>query len=299
MTAAQNYSRAALYALLAYAVWTLSDAALKFVKTQSVPQGEIFIISGLTGMLVLFLISAARGRVAVLQPKHLGWLAAIGLAQWFAFVCWLAALPDLPLTTCYVVVFMTPMTVAVLARLILKEALGWRRATAIAAGFAGVVVAVNPTHLIANSGAWSAYLALGGSVGGTAVQMLLLRSVSKKLPSESTAFYPRLVMVIFGLVSCSATGFAAMPPFVFFGVMLSGMLGAFGWTLIAKAYQHAPAAAVAPFHYSQMLTGAVLGYLIWKDMPDIWLLCGAAIIIAAGVYLVRHERRVNRTQLRA
>lgn len=299
MSTVQNYGRAALYALFSYAVWTFSDVALKLVKSTNVPQGEIFVISGLTGMLIIFLAAAVRGRVSALQPKHFGWLTAIGLAQWFAFVGWLAALPHLPLTTCYVVVFMTPMTVAVLARVILKEQLGWRRAAAIAAGFAGVIVAVDPLRLLQNSGAWTAYLAVAGSMAGTAAQMLILRAVSQKIPSESTAFYPRLVMVVIGLVSCAATGFVALPPMIFLGIAASGMLGAIGWIMIAKAYKYAPAAAVAPFHYSQMLTGALLGYLIWHDVPDMWLVAGSAIIIAAGIYLVRHERRMDRTRVRA
>jgi drug/metabolite transporter (DMT)-like permease len=76
-------------------------------------------------------------------------------------------------------------------------------------------------------------------------------------------------------------------------------LGSFGWVVMSKAYKNAPAAAVAPFHYSQMLMGALLGFLIWGDVPNRYLIGGACIIIASGIYLVRHERRVSRMMVRA
>jgi drug/metabolite transporter (DMT)-like permease len=296
----KSYARAAFFALTGFTGWTFSDACAKYVRSAGVPQGQILLIAGLSGMVVIFCFAALRGNIRRLQAKKWGGLLALGLCQWLSYICWLAAIAHLPLTNMYVIAFLTPMTVATLAAVILKEHLGWKRALAIATGFLGVVVAVNPLKLAASdSSVWMPYVAVFGSTLGTSFQMLILRVVSQKESSESTSFYPRMVVLVAGVVSCATTGFIAMPPLAFLAICASGGLGGFGWALMSQAYKNAPAAAVAPFHYSQMITGALLGYLFWGDMPTIWLVCGSTIIISAGVYLVRHERRLSRMMVRA
>jgi len=268
------------------------------VRSHGVPQGEILLISGISGMMVVFALSVVRGNLRRLQPQKWGGLALIGICQCLAWIFWVDALPDLPLTSMYVVAFMTPMTVAGLAALLLKEHLGWKRATAIGTGFAGVVIAVNPVGLFHNSGALLPNLLVFGSMVGTAGQMLLLRAVGRTESSEAISFYPRLVLVLAGIIYGATSGFSEITPLAFLAICASGALGATGWALMSKAYKNAPAAAVAPFHYSQMITGALVGYLIWGDVPNAYLLSGAVVIIASGVYLVRHERRASRLMVR-
>ncbi len=299
LSSPRNYARAAILSSIAFSGWSFSDVLLKLVRREGVPQGEILLISGISGMAVIFLISALRGTLPRLHPQRWGGLLTIGLCQLASFIFWMMALPRLPLTTMYVVTFLTPMTVACLAALILKERIGWKRAVAIATGFVGVVIAVNPENLIQHGVAWLPYLALIGSMAGTAVQMLLLRVLAGRENNECTAFYPRSIIAVAGLASCVASGFSAMSLWAFLSICASGALGGIGWALMAQAYKDAPAAAVAPFQYSQMITGALLGYLIWSDVPNAYLLCGTAIIIASGLYLVRHERRVSRMMVRA
>jgi drug/metabolite transporter (DMT)-like permease len=62
---------------------------------------------------------------------------------------------------------------------------------------------------------------------------------------------------------------------------------------MAQAYKLAPAATVAPFHYSQIITGGLIGYFIWHDVPSLHLLIGAIIIIASGLYIATHARRAG------
>ena len=290
----KNYTLAALCALTSFTGWTMSDALLKLVRQENIPQGQIMIISALSGMAVIFLFCLLRGNLRRLQPHKWRGLIALGCCQWLAFVCWLAALPRLPLTNMYVVAFLTPMVVACLAALFLHEHPGWKRGTAIAVGFAGVVTAVNPLGLMQREGAWIPYAIVFASMLGTATQMLMLRAVGRKESSECMSFYPRVAIALAGIGYCATTGVVAMKAWVFLALCASGALGGIGWVLMAKAYKNAPAAAVAPFHYSQMITGALLGYFIWSDVPSPYLICGTLVIVASGVYLVRHERRASR-----
>lgn len=294
----RNYPRAASLALVAFAAWVVSDALLKLARTQGVALGEILLICGTGGMVVILLVSSLRGKIDHLRPHRPKGLLVLGMCQLMAFACWMMALPHLPLANMYVVSFLTPMAVACMAAVILKESLGWKRAAAIATGFAGVVITVNPANLFQSGGTWLPYLFLFGHMTLSATQMFLLRVVADKEKSECTAFYPRGIVALGGLVICGLTGTAAMKPWVFLILCASGALGGIGWALIAEAYKNAPAAAVAPFQYSQIICGALLGYLFWSDVPSVYLLCGSAIIIASGLVLVRQERRASRMMVR-
>jgi len=298
LQANRNYPRAAALASIVFAGWPLSDTFLKMAREQGVPQGEILLICGLGSLVTISFVSALRGKLDHLKPHRWGGLVILGLCQVAGFMCWMLALPRLPLANMYVVSFLTPMTVACIAAVVFKEPLGWKRGLAIATGFEGVVVAIDPAQIFQHGDLGLPYLFLLGNMVGSAIQMFLLRLVAEKEKSESTAFYSRAVMAVCGLVFCATTGFVAMKPWVFLALCGSGALGGLGWGLLAQAYKHAPVAAVAPFQYSQIIWGALLGYLLWSQVPSGYLFLGSAIIIASALYLFRFERRISRTMPR-
>ncbi|MDD4615611.1 MAG: DMT family transporter [Alphaproteobacteria bacterium] len=293
----RNYPLAASLAVLVFAGWPVSDAFLKMAREAGVPQGEILLICGVASMATLFVFTAARGMLDHLKPNRWRGLVLLGLLQLAGFVYWMAALLRLPLANMYIVSFLAPLVVACFSSVILKESLDWKRWAAIAMGFVGVIFAVN-LHLSQNDGSWLPYLFLFGNMLASATQMFLLRLVSDKEKSESTAFYSRLILAMGGILLCSFTGFTSINPSVFLALCSSGVLGGIGWALLAEAYKYAPAAAVAPFQYTQIIWGALLGYFIWGDLPTPHLLFGSAIIIASALYLFQQEKRISRTMPR-
>lgn len=295
----RNYPLAAVLALFAFTIWVVSDALLKTARVHGVSLGQILFICGTWSMAVIFMVSLLRGKAANLRPHYPPGLIVLGLCQIVAFIFWMLAVPHLPFANMYVVPFLTPLVVAGMAALFLKEKLGWKRALAIGIGFAGVVVAVHPSTLFQANGERLSYLFLFCHTLGIATQMFMLRAiVSKEEKCEATAFYPRGIVAFAGLFMCMGTGLRPMEPWIFFILCLSGALGGAGWAILAKAYKNAPAAAVTPFQYSQIITSALLGYFIWGDIPSLYLIIGSAIIIASGLWLIRQERRVSRMLVR-
>jgi len=269
----RNYPRAAVLALIAFTIWVVSDALLKTARVHGVSLGQILFICGTWSMAVIFLVSLLRGKTANLRPHYPPGLIVLGACQIVAFSFWMLALPHVPFANMYVVPFLTPLTVACMAALFLKEKLGWKRAAAIGIGFGGVVVAVHPSTLFQQNAAWLPYLYLFCHMLGIATQMFMLRAiVSKEEKCEATAFYPRGMVALAGLLMCAGSGFHPMEPWIFLILCLSGALGGGGWALLAEAYKNAPAAAVTPFQYSQIITGAVLGYFVWSDVPSLYLI---------------------------
>jgi S-adenosylmethionine uptake transporter len=79
---------------------------------------------------------------------------------------------------------------------------------------------------------------------------------------------------------------------IFLWIVVIGVVSGIGFLALSSAFATTPAAAVAPFHYSQILWAVLFGYTVFGDMPDIWVAAGAAIIVASGLWLIRQEGRI-------
>ena len=201
------------------------------------------------------------------------------------------ALQTLRLDQTVTIVFLAPLVVALLAGPLLGEWVGWRRFAAIIVGFIGILIAVRPGFASVSPAvgyALSAMLAY-------ALFMLLTRYISGADPPVVTLFYSMFVGTIAG--APFALAHWVSPPDWTGWVLLTsmGLFGCAGHYLFIHAYRLAPASAITPFLYTQILTMAGFGYFVFGDVPDHWTLLGAAIVVSSGVYLLGRERRTRRT----
>jgi drug/metabolite transporter (DMT)-like permease len=72
-----------------------------------------------------------------------------------------------------------------------------------------------------------------------------------------------------------------------------GLFCAFGSICFFVALKHTSAANVSQYHYTQLITGAIITYALWREKPTLSMLAGAAIIIAAGVYIAVRSSRAG------
>lgn len=200
------------------------------------------------------------------------------------------ALEHLRLDQTITIVFLAPLVVALLAGPLLGEWVGWRRLVAIGVGFAGIVVALNP----ATGGVHPAVLYAFAAMLAYALFMLLTRYMAAFDPPMVTLFYSMFVGTFLGAPFAIAAW--QTPPDAFAWVLLSmlGVFGGLGHWLFLHAYRLAPASAVAPFLYFQLLSMIAFGYLVFGHLPDLQTLAGAAIVIASGVYLFHREHATSR-----
>ena len=276
-------------ALLGFLLWTMGDTCIKLAGVEHGVTAGIMIISSLSGMTTIFILTALRGNLRYLRPQHGGGLVVLAALFFLAYVFALLTLPFLPMVDFYAVIFLAPILIASLAALFLHEKLTVRHMLAILAGFVGVLVAIDPTRL-SGTGDWYRYAAAMGLMLCITLQMLTMRLIGKRESRECMAFYPRLGPCLGGLAILAVTDAAPLPLNVILYSLAMGGVGGLGWMLVAQAYKLAPASTVAPFQYSQIVTGAIIGYLIWGDVPSWHLVAGAAIIIASGVYILRHTQ---------
>jgi drug/metabolite transporter (DMT)-like permease len=197
------------------------------------------------------------------------------------------ALRYLQLDQTITIFFLTPLLVAALAGPLLHEWVGWHRVVAIAAGFIGVLLVVHPGIGTVH---WAMLLALVATFG-YALYNLATRYLAGFDPAEVTQTYTPLAGVL--IVAPFALAAWHWPTSALQYALLAslGFWGGLGHWLLILAHRSAPAPVLAPFIYLGLIWMSVAGYLIFGNVPTLWTLSGAAVVIVSGLYLFARERK--------
>ncbi|WP_235855925.1 DMT family transporter [Mesobaculum littorinae] len=209
------------------------------------------------------------------------------------------ALRVLPLADCIAIVFVMPFLLLLMGRLFLGEEVGPHRLAACAAGFAGTLLVVQPNF--AEVGA-PALLPLAVALS-FALFMLVTRRVARQVDAVSMQFLNGLMAsaVLLPLLALfAATGDAALAPVrpddatVIWLALLMGALGTGGHLLMTASLRYAPAATLAPMQYLEIPVATVVGFAMFRDLPNGPAAAGIAVTVAAGLYVILRERRLAR-----
>lgn len=241
-------------------------------------------------MLVATPIAWHRGGAGFWRTKHLGVQLVRSLCLVMATACFFGGLRFLPLAEGSAISFMAPMFAILLALPVLGERPTRARWIAALSGFVGIVILVRPGSAVFHP----ATLLLLGAAISNAMYQLLTRKLRGDTP-HTTLFYSGLVGTI---VLSLALPFIEMPPRIDWrdaGFMLElGLLAGLGHWMLISAYLKAPASLVAPFTYVQMIWATLYGWAIFGHLPDLLSALGMGVIVASGMALVVHERRISR-----
>lgn len=283
--------RAIGIALTGFTVWVLADTSIKFITEASIPPYEIVGVMGLFGVLVMLMKATPRQQIKALWPKRPMPQLVRALLCLTTNICNTIALKHVSLTLFYILIFMAPMVISVLAVFFLRERLTKAKLAAIIIGFIGVLIAANPSSDSA-AGDWIGYVAMVFAVLTFSANAVWLRVMTQTETPDSLTFFNFLVEMIAGFVGML---FYAAPLTLEFLVILfmASALSVLGRICNLTALKHTTAATVSQFHYTQIITGAILGYIIWHEIPTLHMLTGVAIIIGSGLYIAAHARRAE------
>ena len=185
--------------------------------------------------------------------------------------------------------FLTPLTVALLAGPVLGEWVGWRRFLAIIVGFIGIVVAVRPGFTDVHP---AFALSLGAMLSYAAFS-LITRYMAKIDSAETTLIYSMLAGLVL-IAPLAITQWVWPDHWWIWLVMITlGFWGGLGHYFFILSNRLAPASIVAPFVYVALLSNSILGFVVFSDVPDLWTLAGALIVIASGLYLFWREQEAR------
>lgn len=190
------------------------------------------------------------------------------------------------------IAFLAPLLIAALSVVFLGEKVGPRRLAAIVVGFLGVLIVTRPGL---GGFHWAMLFALG-SVSCYSVYAILTRLLAGTETAGSMTLVLAGVPTVVLLPFMPAIWVQPEDWSVVGLMLLTGISGGLGHFLVITAHKFAPASALAPFSYFQLISMVAAGYIVFGDVPTVYTLVGASVIIASGLYLLHRERTVKATR---
>lgn len=270
------------------AVLVLNDALVK-VLAESYPTGQLLFVRGLLVWPWILLFTLRLGGLTSLRIYNFRGHALRGICVICSSFLFVNGLRHLALTDAIAVAFTGPLFITAMAPLVLGEKVGWRRWAAVGAGFAGVLFMLRPGG---DTLQWVILFPLGAAIFG-GFRDLITRKISNTETTVAVLAVTTTVVLLAGLATAPFTTWASLHTRDIWLFMASGMLIAVAHTLMIEAFRRGDAALVAPFKYSSLLWGTLIGYLMVGDLPDIWTIVGALTIVLAGLYVFQHEAQIR------
>lgn len=276
-----------LLALLAYAVYSWSDASIKALGG-GLPVFEIGFFTMLVSSICIVLTTPkGESWLHFWRMKRPGAVQARAVSGATASMFSVVAFTTIPLAEVYALVFLAPLFVTLLSLFVLKEHVGPWRWFAVVAGFIGVLLVVQPGFRELEVGHIAALvIALLA-----AVSVILMRSLSVNETRTTMLGFLMLYAVAFNGIAMLAVGSFAVPtPGQAAILVMAGVFAAAGNICLLAATRFAPANQLASTHYSQILWAVILGALIFSEKPDALAIVGLAVIAGSGLLTVARER---------
>jgi drug/metabolite transporter (DMT)-like permease len=190
-------------------------------------------------------------------------------------------------------VFTEPLIIAFISALLKHEVLARTKVLCLFAGFFGVVLAValRPWE----NGEGIGYVAALGSILFYSVSTIALRKIAETETAESLQFWRAGAIGLSGLLGVFFLQAGTFPGSMMLAMLfVAGAVNVVGNVLYNKALQHAPASDVEQFHYTQLIFGAIIGYVLWHEMPTWNLIAGSALIVGSGLVVAAQARKASK-----
>ena len=279
--------RGALLMATSMVTFTINDTFIKAVSDE-LPLFQVITLRGLAVTLALLIAARALGRRLGGIAVRDRWLIALRTAgevggTWF----FLTALFHMPIANVSAILQALPLSVTLGTAVFFGERVGWRRWTAIAVGFAGVMLIVRP-----GADGFTVYsLYALAAVASVTVRDLAARRLSAEVPSMAVALAAAVGVTVFGVLGSAVTPW--QPVSALAAAQLSGAVVAllFGYVTSVMAMRVGEIGVVAPFRYSSLVAALILGFVIFGDWPAPLTLLGSAVVVATGLFTLWRERR--------
>jgi drug/metabolite transporter (DMT)-like permease len=269
--------------------FAIQDAGIKWLSAEIAVLQILFLRSlfGLAFLGASTSFSGERISLKVNRPWLLAVRSGINILSWVLFF---TSLKYLQLATAVALFFSFPLFLAIISVPVLGESVGIRRILAIVVGFVGVLLITNPA-----AGLSMPALMMLGAALGWAIVASLTRILGEKENTTTLLFYTLLGFAILLAIPqfwlWRSIGLDAYLLIV--GVAFFGVIAQFA---VTKAYAIASPSLIAPFEYTALIWSAIIGYLVWSDIPDVYAIIGAFLIIASGIYII-HRESIQRAQV--
>jgi drug/metabolite transporter (DMT)-like permease len=277
-------AKAILLMVAASMVLTANDAIAKWL-TGHYSIGQLMFVRGAMVVVLTWLWVMARRKPGLLRVSSWKGQISRGMLMAISTFLFVTSLSLLPIADAIAISFAGPIFATMLAALLLKEPVGWRRWTAIGVGFLGVLIMVRPAPEIFRL---AALIPVAAAFIG-AFRDIMTRSMSTGGEStEATLLVSTLVVSLMGLLTLP-WGWAPIGWFHLGLFAASAVLVGIAQACMIEAFRWGEVGLVGPFKYSSLIWAVLFGFVVWGDLPGPWTLAGSAILIGSGLYIWRRE----------
>lgn len=270
--------------------FTINDALMKSA-TSEIPLFQAILIRGLLATLGILLIARAQGAGSMIpRGQDAFWVSFRCFGEILSTATFLIALTQMPIANLSAIMQSLPLAVTLAAAVFMKEPIGWRRMVAILVGFVGVLIIIRPGA--ASFDIWSVLGLI--SVGGVVIRDLTTRRFSRELPTTAGAVWAAGSVMLMGLAVTLWEGWQPMSLRALVEVTAAGGFIIVGYLCAVRVMRVGELAVVAPFRYTSLLWAILLGWAVFGNLPDTWIMIGSAIVVGSGVYVIVMERRIRK-----
>ena len=275
----------------------MSDAVAKILG-ETVPLGQLLVVRFAVQAIILIPMVWATKLAWRMSSRVLQLAFFRTVLHIFGIGAMFTALQYLPLADAVAIAFVMPFIMLLLGKYVLGEEVGGRRLIACIVGFVGTLLVVQPSF--AEVG-WPALLPLVVALNFSFF-MLITRKIAKEtnpigLQAVSGVMAVCIMVPLLAITTSSGIdAFTLMVPSAFEWAMLwaIGALGTMAHLLMTWSLRYAPSATLAPMQYLEIPIATVIGFWVFKDLPNGMAAIGIAITVAAGVYIILRERAISR-----
>lgn len=309
VSAQNNPAAGVFFILVGMACISVNDMLIKQLSGDYPLHQMVFVRSAI-GIVFSLIFVQFEGGFSILRTKTPGLHLLRGLLIVIANMTFFAALAAIPLANATALFFVAPLLITVLSIPLLGEKVGYRRISAVAVGFVGVLLMLRPGAEPSETApvAIILFLPIVAAFAYAFMQILTRRlGITSKASAMAVYIQGTFIVVSLGFWLVAGDGrFAAgvendslqfllrawqrpadddVYKFLFLGVNAAVI----GYSM-SQAYRMADAASVAPFEYIALPLAIMWGWLIWGDLPDLWVTAGIALIMGSGVYVFIREK---------
>lgn len=274
----------------AMAAFTLNDTFVKLV-TQTVPLFQMIFLRGIVTAVMMVALLWWMGQLRFSIPRaDRGKVWGRILAEIAAMITFMIALINMPLANVAAILAALPLSVTLVAFVVYREPVGWRRLLAIVVGFLGVMLIVQPGGTGFNI--YSVYALM--TVGFVTIRDLLTRRLSADAPSMGVAFITAVAVGGAGGLLSIAETWEPIDAQAALYILAASVCIIGGYLFSIMTMRVGEIGVVAPFRYTALVWALILGFFVFGDWPDLWTLIGASIVVASGIFTLLREHRVAR-----
>lgn len=282
--------RAMLLAAGAGLCFSMLNALLRAL-TQNVHPFEAQFLRYFAGLLILLPMILKNGMTQY-RPQNIRGQFIRGGLHTLALVFWFVALPQIPLANMTAIGFSTPLFVMLGAYLFLHEPMRWERWVATGLGFGGVLIVVGPQFAISSSGTAGSsgwyHLMMLASAPLFAGSFLVTKALTRYETTGTIMVWQAITVSLLSL-PLALLHWTMPTAWQLAGFLLSGVLGTAGHYLLTQAFQKADISATQSLKFLDLVWSALMGWLLFSDVPTVNALIGGVLISAATIWVARRE----------